>query len=469
VTFSGARASVVTADRRGIAGTRASHYRSLPHGGLSFAALTLVGLLVGWRSLGYDWNWDDLHLVRPYSASEIARSLVSNWDPDNIETLGFRPGTVIFNDLRARVFGESTRAHRIFLMLMFSGYLVSLGALAARLGAPWWIGLAAGTATLCAKNSYYHYIWISDGIHLVPALLFVASAHLLLDYLSDGGFRRALISALLMLVALAAREDTMALYPALVLIGATWLSFVRGSRAGVVRLVRYAACLFCTFVPFWVWRLFAVPRAPNFRVNWDVVVGPLRLFDWTICLSGQVGGAWRAFLAAFVVLGVGALGLPRDARRHALMWLALAAIACLPGAVRARPNLLLFPISFYTLFAALTLAGLVRTRRSAVLACVLTLVAATVSVRASRLEQLSLHSLSEDKIFHDWQGLYSAIRFSSIPPERAQRTKASLARFGIVQSAFDFEQWKRDLAGRGRIGFIDDGEVFLPERNFLTP
>jgi hypothetical protein len=429
-----------------------------------------VGLSVAWRSLDYDWHWDDLHLIRPYSADELAGSFGGTWDPDGLETKGFRPGTVLFNDLRARVFGESVRGHRVFLIVLFGVYLVSLGALVGRFGGRWWVGLLGGILTLCGKNSFYHSVWIADGIHLVPGLLFVAAAHLLLNYLDSGRRSLGAASGVLALVALAAREDALALYPVLLLIGVAYLWFFERPRESYSRMATYAAFLFLTFLLFWSWRLAMVPSAPNFRINRGVLLGPLTLFRWTVCLSGQSGPAQYGFLAAFIILLAVAVRLPRDERRHSLMWLGLAAVTCLPGAIRERANLLFFPISFYAIFATLTVGRLTRgSRMAAALALALLAVVAGVSARASRLEQLSLHPMSQDKIYRDWEAVYSKIRYPSIPPARVQRTKANLARFGIVDDAFDFDRWKRDLQQRGRTGFIDDGEAFIPERFFLTP
>jgi hypothetical protein len=58
-----------------------------------YAAVLVAGLVVWWPSLGYGWNWDDLHLIRPYSRAEIIGTFHGPWDPDQIETSGFRPMT----------------------------------------------------------------------------------------------------------------------------------------------------------------------------------------------------------------------------------------------------------------------------------------------------------------------------------------------------------------------------------------
>jgi len=370
------------------------------------------------------------------------------------------------------MFGESVRGHRVFLMLLFSIYLVSLGALVGRLGGPWWVGLLAGVLTRCSKNSVHHDVWIADGIHLVPALFFVAAAHLLLAYLDRGARWPGALSAGLVLLALAAGEDALAPYPVLLIIGVAYLRLFERPREPYARLARYAGFLAISCLPFWVWRLLMVPSAPNVRVNRLLVDGPLTHFRWTVCLSGQSGTAPNWFLVAFVVLLAAATCLPRTQRVHSLMWLALAAITCLPGAVRIRANLLLFPISFYAIFVMLVVAGVAgvagTSRRAAAVALAVLAIAAGVSVRASRLEQFTLHPMSSDHIFRDRQAVYSRIRFSSIPPDRERGIKTWLARFGMVDDTFDFKRWERDLRQQGRVGVIEDGGACVPEKYFLT-
>jgi hypothetical protein len=436
----------------------------------SMAVFAAVALAVGWRSLDYDWHWDDLHLIRSHSAGELARGFVSDWDPEGRETKGLRPGTILFNDARARIFGESLRAHRVFLIALFAAYLAALAALVDRVGGPWWAGLVGGIVTLCAKNSFYHYLWVSDGIHLVPALLFVGAASLLLDYLDRGRPLRGVASGLLLLLALATREDALALYLVVPLVGTASLWFSGRLRERLGRLIRYAAFLFVTFVPFWAWRVLVIPRAPNFRVNLGAFTGPLTLMDWTICLSGQAD-PWRwGFRTLCALLLIGLFRLPRDRRRNCLLWLAAAAAACFPGAVRTVPNLLLLPISFYAIFCAMAAGSLTRSsnvRRGVALG--VWAAVTIVCVQASRLEQLSMHSNSTGKIYRDWLAIYSPLRFSSTPPRRAERVRAQLARFGVVDDTFDFDAWQEDLRERGRVGFINDGGPFIPERFFLTP
>jgi hypothetical protein len=157
-------------------------------------ALAAVALMaITYQSLGYYWNWDDLHLVRRFTAAELLSTLVGTWNPDGFETLGFRPLTTLFNHVRWLAFGEFVEAHRLFLVGLFAVYLAGLGRIATRIGARPAVGVLAALFTVCAKNSYYHVVWISDGIHLAQGLFVLAAAFAVLSF-TDGGRRRAIRS-----------------------------------------------------------------------------------------------------------------------------------------------------------------------------------------------------------------------------------------------------------------------------------
>ena len=76
-----------------------------------YLALVLLFLAAAWPGLGAPLIWDDLHLIRPYSPSELTETWRGPWDPDGVETPGFRPLTTYFNHARASLLGEWTPAH----------------------------------------------------------------------------------------------------------------------------------------------------------------------------------------------------------------------------------------------------------------------------------------------------------------------------------------------------------------------
>ena len=433
--------------------------------------VTATALLVlTYPSLSYYWNWDDLHLVRRFTAAELLSTLVSTWTPDGFETLGFRPLTTLFNHVRWTVFGESVEAHRLFLIGLFALYLAGLGGVAARLGAGPGVGVLAALITVCAKNSYYHVVWISDGIHLFQALLVLAAAFAILSYTESARPRALAVACACMACALLAREDSLVGFPVLVLMTA-YRSWTRGEPDWMRRAFTVAVVFAAVLVVIWIWRLAAVPSAPQTKFTLASVLHVGHMALWTIGLAGQRS----AFAPVFVAIAIGLVAascrvLDPKTRHLAWLWLVFAAIGCLPGNVRARTNLLIFSVSFYAVFASIVLTELWRRSTAATLlagaAVALMLV---VPGRASQLEQLSLHPMSADQIRRDWQFVFGPFRDAAVPAVRLGVLEPKLRSAGVTDPHFAFDPWLQGLVARGRLGFRDDGQVFVPERSFLSP
>lgn len=428
-----------------------------------------AALAVSWQSLDYYWNWDDLHIIRPYTGVEIASVFRGHWAVSPFETQGLRPFTTLFNYGRWALFGEHVVAHRSFLIALVATYLTLLGWLVCRLGGRWAVGLMAGVIAISAKNSYYHFVWIADGIHLFQALLFVGAAHLLLTSLDRRSLTPAIGSWLLATIALLTREDSLVFYAVLPLL-AVFHAFRRSELDRVTTpLARYTAALACTWFAIWVWRLYAVPNAPQFKFAFDSILRVRNMALWTICLSGQRDGARYAFMALFPVLLGTAMRLDRRDRQQSFFWLALACLAVMPGNVRAVPNLLLFATSFYAVFLGSVLSSVAQKSAAGRLAAAAALIfIVMVPARASRLEQLSLHPMSTDQMYRDWTFIYGDHRTATIPAVRVQTLKAKLGRYGITSADFDFARWTADLSAQGR--FVpNDRAPFVPPRRFLRP
>lgn len=158
-------------------------------------ALVCYWLVFHWPSMGYYWNNDDLHLIRRFSLVELGSSFRSTWDPDGIETPGFRLFTVLFNHCRAVVFGESPTAQRLFLVAL-GGILIWLVArLSQRFALPR-SGIALSLVLLVSSKSFSgDLIWISDGVHILQWALCAGSLLLFLDCLD----RRRLLPGVLSL------------------------------------------------------------------------------------------------------------------------------------------------------------------------------------------------------------------------------------------------------------------------------
>ena len=438
------------------------------------AVFVLAGLVTSWESLDYYWNWDDLHLIRAYSRPELLGTLTVHWDPDEIESSGFRPMTTLFNHARATAFGEQVVLHRLFLVGLFSAVLVLLGGVAVRLGEHRWAVLLAGILAVTAKNSYYHYVWIADGVHLLQAFFFAVSAHFLLRSLNPGGRWSGVCAVVCAGLALATREDSLAIVPVLLLIGYFHVNAAgEGRPTWSVHLVpprlrNFAVLLFVITAVFWAWRSTVVPGAARFNPDAPVFTRVGAMILWTVSLSGLDGSQW-VFITVGALAVSSLLMLEARDRRRASVWLVAALITTSIGSVEARPNLLMFPVLFYSLFLASTVVAVARKRRWVQVPAGLLMASLVIlSVRSSRLEQLSLHPLSTDQIYRDWSFIDGPLSGATIPAERRALLQAKLERIGVTGDRFDFDRWEASVRSAGPDRPEGD-MVFVPPRRFLDP
>src|SRR3989442_6249562 len=163
------------------------------HSLITFVALLVLGLALARPGLSAPLIWDDLHLIRAYSADELAATWHGSWDPDGEETPGLRPLTTAFNHLRFALLGESVAAQRVLLIALLALDLTLLYLLARELfGASPAIGLAAGVLGLTHASTVGSYLWIADGVHPWELLWLIAALLLLARYLSADGRRAPL-------------------------------------------------------------------------------------------------------------------------------------------------------------------------------------------------------------------------------------------------------------------------------------
>ncbi len=67
-------------------------------------------------NLSYEpYIWDDLHFFRKYTNEELLSTWIGNWDPDNIETQGYRPIAILYYHITYLLFNENTFIFRIFI------------------------------------------------------------------------------------------------------------------------------------------------------------------------------------------------------------------------------------------------------------------------------------------------------------------------------------------------------------------
>jgi len=101
---------------------------------LSFIAFTIWFFLIGHKLLNQSFIWDDLHLMRSYSRSEMIDVWFGNWDLDNIETPSYRPVAIFFYSSVSALFGDSFLGIRFFTFLLMIMLIFSINIFLTKIG-----------------------------------------------------------------------------------------------------------------------------------------------------------------------------------------------------------------------------------------------------------------------------------------------------------------------------------------------
>ena len=327
-----------------------------------FAAFLAMGMVRAAPSLRWPMVYDDLHLIRAYTPAEIAASWHGNWDPDGIETPGYRPGSLLFNHARALLCGESVVAHRILLIVLYAAFVALLVPVAARFGAGPATVMLAGALMLATRYEIYGYVWITDGNHMLQGLAFAGGALFLLRGIDGGDPVRLGLSLVCLKAGMVVREDTLAIVPVVLLLA---LADLRRQRRPIpAAFYAYAVLLVLMCAGLLAWRAVFVPEAPppghDVR-GWLVAV--VRVLN-PVGIEAFGPGSRALTLVGWAVLAgfVGALVRFRDEvdGRGPALWLFAAVIACTPALNVQRDDLLFFPATFVALFHATAAAALAR-------------------------------------------------------------------------------------------------------------
>ena len=410
--------------------------RALRGAAAGFLLFFIVGLGLAWPALRWPMVYDDLHLLRTFAPEERARAWWGSWDPDGIEHPGLRPLTLVFNEARYRVFGENVTAHRLFLAGLFALYASLLVPLSGALGAPAPAAVAAGLLLLCSRYSVYHYVWLTDGNHLLQGLLFEAAALALLAGLARGWWPWLAASIAAFTAAVLVRADGLALVPVLLLFG---LAATPRDRRRHVLL--YVAILLVASLSLLLYRSRAVPEAPppGFDLgSFAVAVGRALILPGPEPFDGLSRAVVWAGIAGAAVALAGTLR-----RRHladgrlALVFLAASVLAGTPALTFRRDDLLFFAVTFAALFYGTALWGLARQGTGRRIAALATLAAGVLGgAYTSRAFALNFHPASARAVRWNAQMIYGPYAAqATIPADRRTAIARQLAAQGITSAA----------------------------------
>ena len=142
-------------------------------GAAVIVAIAGLGTLLLYRhTLGYGFDYDDYHFIRPYPLLEVRAAFSGPWDPHGIEVPFYRPLTIAFYAARFELFGLDSEAHHAVSLALFAVAATLLGAFA-------WLSTrhlpaaAAATAAFVVHPAmpYALVAWITNQMHLIETIV----------------------------------------------------------------------------------------------------------------------------------------------------------------------------------------------------------------------------------------------------------------------------------------------------------
>jgi hypothetical protein len=273
----------------------------------------LVGiLLLIWSTLfvftfHYPFYWDDYHLIRPYTGSELLSVFHGVVDPDKIETPGLRPVSIILYNLQGLLLGEHVVLQRIFMLALMGVLLCAVGILLFELGLHF-VQIAIAFALFVFSRVFASLVlWISLS-HVILAYIFIALTacfFVIWTKRQRGIFFVAMLTCAI--VATFNREET---YTLPIVLPLLWL--ISSPDRAHWRAVLLAALGLLVIVCFhyWLWH-FLIPQAlsPRFTLGAAGLLLKATAASWLpggFTMIGftdkLIGLSWVAFLVALILI-----------------------------------------------------------------------------------------------------------------------------------------------------------------------
>jgi len=450
--------------------------------------ISLVGiLLLIWSVLfaptfRYPFHWDDFHLIRPYTGSELLSVFHGQLDPDKIETPGLRPVSVLLFNFQGSLLGENIVLQRIFLLALMAILLCLVGILLSELGLRF-IQIAIAFALFVSSRVFASLVlWICLS-HVIQAYVFIVlTAYFFVLWVKR---RRIVFFVVMLACAIIATFNREEAYTLPVVLPLLWL--ISSPERAHWREVLLAALSLLVIVCFhyWLWH-FLIPEALSPRFT----LGAAGRFLKTIaasCLPGGfrmigptdqlIGLLWLAFLITLIVIFF------KTSRPHIRMQFlgtgCAGIILSLPAIGVARAFGIALPTLAFMTAVSIAIVEVYREiqarrwQRYVFLGTVLVGLAVGVGggVRRSFYVAQSLQQSCAVRAERDGEFLFNLFTQSAtIPETRRQTGIARLSALGI-KSADDVKHLRRDLNqnhGRYERNKDDQGLLFQSKYEYLS-
>ncbi len=448
----------------------------------------LVGIpLLVWSVLfaptfRYPFHWDDFHLIRPYSGSELLSVFHGVADPNKIETPGLRPVSTLLYHLQGSLLGENIVLQRIFLLALMPGLLCLLGILLLELGLRF-VQIAIVFALFVSSRIFASLLlWISLS-HVILAYIFIAlTAYFFVLWMKR---QRGVFFAAMLACAILATFNREEAYTLPVVLPLLWL-ISSPDRARWREIFPAAASLFLVVCFHYCLWHFLVPDAlsPRFTLGaagkfFRAIVASWLPGGYTMIGSTDklIGLLWVGFLIALIVIF---LRTSRPPTRSLFLGVCgVGIILSLPALGVARPFGIALPTLAFMTAVSIAIAEVYRQiqvrqwRRYVFLGTVLLGLGLGVAggVRRSFYVAESLQQNCAVRAERDGEFLFNLLEQPATIPER--RRRAGLARLSAlgIKSGEDVKNLRQDLKenpGRYQGNGTDRQALFRSKYEYLS-
>lgn len=456
--------------------------RSTPKIALLIGILLLIWSALFASTFSYPFHWDDFHLIRGYSSTEIVSVFHGVVDPDKIETPGLRPVSILLYNLQGLLWGENILLHKIFVLFLMALFLFLVGILLSELGLQFFQIAIVFALFISSRVFASLVLWISLS-HLILAYIFITlTALFFVRWIKQ---RRAIFFVFMLLSATVAtfiREESYTLPVTLPLI---WLISTPDRTRWREVLAASLSLLVIFAFHYWLWH-FLIPNALSPQFTFTAANKLLRAMASSWLPGGYtmigvadklIGFLWVGFLV--VLLGIFLFASRPSARWQVLGICGLGALLSLPALGIARPFGIALPTLAFLTAASIGLTEIYRhvqshqwQRHAFVGFAALGLALGFVGgVHRSMYVAESLRQNCAVRAERDGEFLFDILDHpATIPKSRREAGLLRLAGLGI-KSAEDVRNLRRDLReNRSRFEQTpkDRQGLFLPKYEYLS-
>jgi len=418
-------------------------------------------LLLLWSALfastfRYPFFWDDFHLIRPYSGTEISSAFHAVADSDKIETPGLRPCSIFLYNFQGTLFGDNIVAQRLFVLVLMGIFMIAAGTLLLELGLNL-LQLAIVFSLFVSSRVFASLVlWVCLS-HLIMAYIWIVlTACFFVFWVKRSRWVFLLLMLVTCTLATFTREET---YTLPVVLPLLWLiAFfdqsqwrrVLAAALSVLAIVCAHYCLWHYFVPNALSPEFNLGAIKRFLAAMAAACLPCGS-NWIGFTDTSIAIAWIMFLIALVAFFL-LLARPH-VRLQFLGVCCLGALLSAPALGVARSFGIALPtLAFMTAISIAITEIYARAQsrnqfRGAIMIVVILCLAVGIvgGIHRSKYVAESVQENSAWRMVRDGKFLFDMFEYPpTIPPQRRAVGLARLKAFGI-QSADDVKSLEKTL------------------------